>query len=166
MDTWALYGLGPGSGQPWGIFSSQYTGTLQSVSLGTNGAAPSATATRGMSARSVRRSRRRASNELGELVIHTNPQVVGTFSTGLSTLNTYISPSSDVPPYWPSRASTAFSATETQRTSSAASSALVINPSRVILGLRQGLVLTQLSDRSQSSLQYGFVAYVRHWAFP
>jgi hypothetical protein len=109
----------------------------------------------------------RASNELGgELVIHTNPQVVGTFSTGLSTLNTYISSSSDVPPYWPSRASTAFSATETQRTSSAASSALVINPSRVILGLRQGLVLTQLSERSQSSLQYGFVAYVRHWAFP
>jgi hypothetical protein len=27
-------------------------------------------------------------------------------------------------------------------------------------------VLTQLSERSQSSLQYGFVAYVRHWAFP
>ncbi len=48
MDTSALYGLGPGSGQPWGIFSSQYTGTLQSVSLGTDGAAPSATATRGM----------------------------------------------------------------------------------------------------------------------
>ncbi len=34
----------------------------------------------------------RASIGLGELVIHTNPQVVGTFSTGLSTLNTYISP--------------------------------------------------------------------------
>jgi hypothetical protein len=68
--------------------------------------------------------------------------------------------------YWPPRACTAFCATETQGTSSAASSALVISPSRVILGLRQGLVLTQLSERSMSSLQYGFVAYVRHWAFP
>ena len=61
----------------------------------------------------------------------------------------------------------AFSATETQRTGSAASSALVINPSRVILGLRQGLVLTQLPERYMSLLQYGFVAYVPHdWAFP
>ena len=68
--------------------------------------------------------------------------------------------------YWPPRACTAFCATETQGTSSAASSALVISPSRVILGLRQGLVLTQLSERSMSSLQCGFVAYVRHdWAF-
>jgi hypothetical protein len=56
----------------------------------------------------------RASNELGELVIHTSPQVVGTFSTGLSILNTYISPSSDVAPYRPPRACAAFSATEAQ----------------------------------------------------
>jgi hypothetical protein len=43
----------------------------------------------------------------------------------------------------------------------------VISPSRVILGLRQGFVLTQLSERYMSSLQYGFVADGRHdWAFP
>jgi len=131
--------------------------------MGANGAAPSTSGTRGQFGPfSQAIEKCRMANGLGPLAILTNPAVAGTFSTGLSTLNTYVEPSSDVAPYWPPRQSTCFVNTETQGTSTSASSALVINPSRVILALRQGLVISVLDQRYMSML-----AYVRHgWLFP
>ena len=44
------------------------------------------------------------------------------------------------------------SATETQGTSSLCSSVLCVNANRIIMGLRQGLVLTTLVERYADSL--------------
>jgi hypothetical protein len=73
----------------------------------------------------------------------------------------------DVQTFWPPKYSTAFSATETQGSSSAASSALVLNANRVLMPLRQGLTFQILQERYSDYLQFGFLAYVRHdWQFP
>jgi hypothetical protein len=99
--------------------------------------------------------------------IYTNPQVFGTLSRLKNTLNDAIRPGQDVLDYWPPNYSTAFTATETQGTSNLASSVLCLNANRVILGMRQGLVLSVLDQRYADSLQIGFLAYLRHdWAFP
>jgi hypothetical protein len=99
--------------------------------------------------------------------LYTNPQVHGTYSRLKNTLNDAMRPGSDVLTYWPPSYSTAFSATETQGTSSLCSSVLCANANRIILGLRTGVVISQLDQRYADQLQYGFVGYLRHdWEFP
>ena len=159
MDTSAIYGTG--TAQPWGLFSSQYSGTLQSVSMGTNGAAPT---NFDQISQAVEKVRVANDNPTGAF---TNPQVYGTYSRLKNTLNDAIRPGADVLDVWPPSYSTAFTATETQGTSNVASSALAMNANRVIMGMRQGLVLSTLTERYADALQYGFLAYLRHdWAFP
>ena len=159
MDTSAIYGTG--TAQPWGLFSSQYSGTLQSVSMGTNGAAPT---NFDQISQAVEKVRVANDNPTGAF---TNPQTYGTYSRLKNTLNDAIRPGADVLDVWPPSYSTAFTATETQGTSNVASSALAMNANRVIMGMRQGLVLSTLTERYADALQYGFLAYLRHdWAFP
>jgi hypothetical protein len=44
---------------------------------------------------------------------------------------------------------------------------LVANANRIILGMRVGLVISQLDQRYADSLQIGFVGYLRHdWEYP
>jgi HK97 family phage major capsid protein len=167
LDTAALYGTG--TLQPWGLFSSNYSATLQTVSMGTNGAlfVPASTAGGQFGPFSTAIAKVRQANENNITGIYTNAAVLGSASRGLSTLNTYIAPSADVAPFWPPFTSTAFSNTETQGTSSFASSALVCNANRIIMGMRHGLEISVLSERYADSLQYGFLAYTRaDWAFP
>jgi hypothetical protein len=100
-------------------------------------------------------------------VIACNPQVYGTYSRLKNTLNDALRPGQDVVDYWPPSYSTAFSATETQGTSSLCSSALVLNANRVILGLRSGLQFMIADQRWIDQLAVGFVSYLRHdWSFP
>ncbi|HWG64238.1 MAG TPA: phage major capsid protein [Streptosporangiaceae bacterium] len=166
MDTAAIYGTG--TPQPSGLFTATYSGTLLNVSMGTNGAlfVPGTTTGGqfGPFSQAIEKVRMANDNPTG---IYTNPQVAGSAARGLSTLNTYIEPSADVAPYWPPQQSTAFTATETQGTGTTCSSALVANANRIILGWRQGLVLSTLTERYADALQYGFLSYLRHdWAFP
>lgn len=164
MDASALYGTG--SPAPWGIFSSEYSSTIQTVSMGANGAAPTNYNQVSQAVEAVRNA-----NEHGDLIIATNPSVFGTYSrltAASGDYPLYWQPSADVAPYWPPKTSTEFLSTETQGSSSAASSLLVLNPNRVILGLRtEGIQFMTLTERYADALQYGFVAYLRHdWAFP
>ena len=159
MDTSALYGTG--SGQPAGILTSAYSGSVQNVSMGTNGAAPTNYDQLSQAIEKVRIANDEPS------VIATNPQSYGTYSRLKNTLNDALRPGQDVLDYWPPRYSTAFSATETQGTSNAASSALVLNANRVILGLRQGFEVMVADQRWIDALQVGVVCWLRHdWAFP
>lgn len=159
MDTSALYGTG--SPQPSGLFTAAYSGSLQTVSMGTNGAAPT---NYDQVSQAIEKVRIANDEPTG---IYTNPQVFGTYSRLKNTQNDAMRPGQDVLDYWRPSYSTAFSATETQGTSSLCSSALVVNANRIIMGLRQGLVLSTLSERYADSLQYGFLAYLRHdWSFP
>jgi HK97 family phage major capsid protein len=164
MDASALYGTG--SPQPWGILSSQYSGTIQTVSMGTNGNAPTNYNQVSQAVEAVRNA-----NEHGDLIIATNPSVFGTYSRLTGTGGTYPlywAPSADVAPYWPPKTSTEFLTTETQGSSSVASSMLVLNPNRVLLGMRtDGIQFMSLDQRYADALQYGFVSYLRHdWGFP
>jgi HK97 family phage major capsid protein len=164
MDASALYGTG--SPQPWGIFSSQYSSVIQTISMGTNGNSPTNYNEVSRAVEAVRNQ-----NEHGDLIIATSPSVFGTYSRLTASSGTYPlywAPSADVAPYWPPKTSTEFSATETQGTSSAASSLLVLNPNRVLLGMRtDGIQFMTLTERYADALQYGFVAYLRHdWGFP
>jgi HK97 family phage major capsid protein len=159
MDTSAIYGTG--APQPSGLFTAAYSGTLQTVSMGTNGAAPT---NYDQISQAIEKVRVANDNPTG---LYCNPQVHGTYSRLKNTLNDAMRPGSDVSSYWPPAYSTAFSATETQGTSSLCSSVLVMNANRVIMGMRQGLVLSTLVERYADTLQYGFQAYLRHdWAFP
>ena len=159
MDTSALYGTG--TAQPWGIFSSQYSGTLLTQSMGTNGAAPTSFSDLSKAVEKVHVANDEPTG------IFTNPQVLGTYSRLVDTLGQPMRAGDDVAALWPPLYSTSFVATETQGTSSAASSALVLNANRIILGMRQGLVVSTLTERYADQLQYGFLAYLRHdWAFP
>jgi HK97 family phage major capsid protein len=159
MDTSALYGTG--TGQPAGILTSAYSGSVQAVSMGTNGAAPTNYDQVSQAIEKVRIANDEPS------VVATNPQVYGTYSRLKNTLNDALRPGQDVLDYWPPRYSTAFSATETQGTSNAASSALVLNANRVILGLRQGFEVMVADQRWIDALQVGVVCWLRHdWNFP
>ena len=160
MDNSALYGTG--TGQPAGILTSAYSGSVQSVSMGTNGAAPTNYDQMSQAVQKVQ-----VAN--GEpTVIATNPQVYGTYSRlNASTYGKYWDVPQNVGDLWPPRYSTAFTATETQGSSNAASSALVMNANRVILGLRQGFQVMIADQRWIDALQVGFVSFLRHdWNFP
>jgi HK97 family phage major capsid protein len=160
MDTAALYGTG--SGQPAGILTSAYSGTVQNVSMGTNGAAPT---NYDQLSQAVQKVQVANDEPTG---IFCNPQVYGTYSRlNASTYAKYWDQPANVGGLWPPSYSTAFSATETQGTSSLCSSALVLNANRVILGLRHGLQFMIADQRWVDALQVGFVSYLRHdWQFP
>jgi HK97 family phage major capsid protein len=114
MDTSALYGTGANT--PAGLFTSAYSGALQSVSMGTNGAAPT---NYDQVSQGIEKVRIANDNPTG---LYTNPQVFGTYSRLKNTQNDAMRPGQDVLDYWPPSYSTAFSATETQGTSSLCSS--------------------------------------------
>jgi len=159
MDTSALYGIG--TTQPAGILTAAYSGSVQNVSMGTNGAAPTNYSQLSQAIQKVRV----ANDE--PTAVFTNPQVYGTYSRLNNTLNDAMHPGQDVLDYWPPSYSTAFSATETQGTSSLCSSALVLNANRVILGMRHGLSFMIADQRWIDALQVGFVSFLRHdWSFP
>jgi HK97 family phage major capsid protein len=162
MDQAALYGTGSSAYQPAGILTSAYSSNLLSVSMGTNGAAPTNYNQVSQAVEKVRV----ANDE--PTAIFTNPQVFGTYSRlNIDAYGKYYDVPQDVQAYWPPKYSTAFSATETQGSSSAASSALVLNANRVLMPLRQGLTFQILQERYSDYLQFGFLAYVRHdWQFP
>jgi hypothetical protein len=176
MDFYALYGLGHASGQAPGILTSNYSSTLLNVSMGTNGAYPQyvggsltpvwagARGQYGPISQAIQKVRQANDTPTG---IYTNAAVQANFDTGLKTTNDYIPPSPDVMQFWPPSVSTAFSNTETQGTSNAMSSALVLNANRVLLGMRHGLSFQWLTERWSDYLQYGRVSYLRFdWAFP
>lgn len=168
MDSSFLYGTGHGNSQPPGLFTSAYTGQLQTVSMGTNGAALSSTYSAGGTAgmygpflQSINQVRA-VNDEPNLIACHPNTAMYA--DSGLSTLNTYVEPPPmlDRTGLWPPKISTAFSTTETQGSSNAATSALACNSNRIILGLRRGLSFMQLHERYADFLQYGFIAYVRY----
>jgi HK97 family phage major capsid protein len=160
MDVAALYGTG--TTQPSGILTSAYSGSIQTVSMGTNGLAPANYDQFSQVIEKVR-----IANEPGDLNAFTNPQVYGTYSRLKNTLNDAMHPGQDTLDVWPPRTSTAFSATETQGTSSLCSSILVANASRILLPMRSGLAFQTLTERYADALQVGFVSYIRHdWQFP
>jgi HK97 family phage major capsid protein len=159
MDSSALYGTG--TGQPAGIFSSAYSGTLQTVSMGTNGLAPT---NYDQVSQAIEKVRIANDNPTG---LYTNPQVFGTLSRVKNTLNDALRPGQDVRDFWPPSTSTAFLATETQGTSSLASSLLACNANRILLPLRSGLAFQTLAERYADALQVGFLSFLRHdWQFP
>ncbi len=161
MDQSALYGTG--TAEPVGLFTSPYAASLQSVTMATNGAAPADYTQISQAVEKVRNA-----NEPGDLSIMTNPSVFGTYSRlSASAYAKYWDAPADVAPFWPPLTSTAFANTETQGTSSVASSVLVANTNRIMLGLRTGLAFQILTERYADWLQYGFLAYIRHdWEFP
>jgi HK97 family phage major capsid protein len=160
LDSAALYGLGHGNGQPPGILTSNVSGLLIQ-SLGTNGAAPTSYSDISKAVEQVRNANDEPSG------IFTNPKVLGTYGRLVDTLGQPMRPTPDMEAYWPPRFSTAFSASETQGSSSAASSALVLNANRVLFGLRRGLSFMILDQRWADFLQVGFVATVRcDWNYP
>jgi HK97 family phage major capsid protein len=159
LDTAALYGTG--TNQPSGILTAAYSGTLQSVSMGANGLAPT---NYDQISQAIEKVRVANDNPTG---IFTNPQVAGTYARLKNTLNDAMHAGADTLQYWPPSYSTAFSATETQGTSSLCSSALVLNANRVIMGLRLSLGFSTLVERYADFLQYGFQFYLRaDWEFP
>jgi hypothetical protein len=67
----------------------------------------------------------------------------------------------------PIHESTVYPSTETWGSSSAASTVSVINPNRVVMGLRAGIGFQMLSERYADFLQTGFLAWIRmDWLFP
>lgn len=137
MDTAAIYGTG--TPQPAGLFTAAYSGSLLSVSMGTNGLAP---VNYDQISQAIEKVRIANDEPTG---IFCNPQVHGIYSRLKNTLNDAMRPGSDVSTYWPPRYSTAFTATETQGTSSLCSSAPVMNAIRlpVIPATRLGLPVQQ-----------------------
>jgi hypothetical protein len=166
MDAASLYGLGHSSNQPPGLLTTAYSGSLQSVSMSTNGG--SFTAASGQYNPFMQAvDKCRTANEDGPLRCYTHPAVAASADAGTSTLNTYITPPDYIREIWPPVQSTAFSRTETQGTSSVTSSAVVFNPNRILTPMRMRLTFQQLDERYADFLQTGFLAYVRHdWAFP
>jgi hypothetical protein len=171
LDNAALWGTGPAQFQPAGLLtaSGAYQGIRQEISMGTNGAALSASAAHGWYgpvAQAIQKCK--TSLDPGPFGVYSNPLTSSYLqSGGLSTLNTYINPPSDVTPYLPVHESTVFPSTETWGTSSAASSISVINPNRVIMGLRAGIGFQILDQRYADFLQTGFLAWVRmDWLYP
>jgi HK97 family phage major capsid protein len=171
LDNAALWGTGPSNFQPAGLLtaSGAYQGVRQEISMGTNGAALSASAAHGWYgpvAQAIQKCK--TSLDPGPFGIYTNPLTASyLLSGGLSTLNTYINPPSDVTPYMPIHESTVFPSTETWGSSSAASTVSVLNPNRMIMGLRAGIGFQILDQRYADFLQTGFLAWVRmDWLFP
>jgi HK97 family phage major capsid protein len=165
IDQAALWGTGPTNYQPAGLLTNggAYQGVRQEISMGTNGAALSASGSHGWYgpvAQAIQKCK--TSQDPGPFQIYTNPLTASYLqSGGLSTLNTYIDPPSDVRPYLPIRESTVYPSTETWGTASTASTISVLNPNRVIMGLRAGIGFQILTERWSDYLQTGFLAWLR-----
>jgi HK97 family phage major capsid protein len=171
LDQSALFGTGPANFQPAGLLTANgaYQGVRQEISLGTNGAALSASAAHGWYgpvAQAIQKCK--TALDPGPFGIYTNPLTASYLASGgLSTLNTYIAPPGDVSPYLPVHESTVYPSTEAWGSSNAASTISVLNPNRIIMGLRAGIGFQILDQRYADFLQTGFLAWIRmDWLHP
>lgn len=151
IDQAAIYGVSGNAGNP-GLNAES---GLVSQSMGTNGAAPTDTQFISTAVESVRK----ANVEPSALI--SNPQVYGTVNRlNASTYAKYWERTADTANV-PWLYSTALSATETQGTSSVASSLYAGDWSRMVIGMRVDLDVKVLNERYADVNQIGLLSYMR-----